>query len=250
MWFRFWILSEHPFPVPCRLRGRDDETYLQDRLKQWISFSHALIGCSNSGYAVKFTSMRPQTRVSYEQNGFPVYCRNKRRNLTKKLKKLFPEKHEEGDELWFVRVRICLFNWNLSMKSVKRFFVSKRKLSLALLYLADMLINKPKTKLNVFNYVVCFFFFDGRKTCTASSQAFSVIAFRWNIRRQTARRLARTTWPETHRPRAIMRPRDQQSPTLAFGWLLRLWRKYLKVSNFLREILHVWTAIGFSLYDD
>ena len=91
-------------------RRRDDETYLQDRLKQWISFSHALIGCSNSGYAVKFTSMRPQTRVSYEQNGFPVYCRNKRRNLTKKLKKLFPEKHEEGDELWFVRVKICLFN--------------------------------------------------------------------------------------------------------------------------------------------
>ena len=166
---------------------------------QWISFSHALIGCSNSGYAVKFTSMRPQTRVSYEQNGFPVYCRNKRRNLTKKLKKLFPEKHEKGDELWFVRVKICLFNWNLSMKSVKKFFVSKRKLSLTLLYLADILINKPKTKLNVFNYVVCFFF-DGRKTCTASSQAFSVIAFRWNIRRRTARRLARTTWPETHRP--------------------------------------------------
>ena len=45
------------------------------------------------------------------------------------------------------------------MKSVKRFFVSKRKLSLALLYLADMLINKSKTKLNVFNYVVCFVFF-------------------------------------------------------------------------------------------
>ena len=45
------------------------------------------------------------------------------------------------------------------MKSVKTFFVSKRKLSLALLYLADMLINKPKTKLNVFNYVVCFLFF-------------------------------------------------------------------------------------------
>ena len=91
-------------------RRRDDETYLQDRLKQWISFSHALIGCSDSGYAVKFTSMRPQTRVNYEQNGFPVYCRNKRRNLTKKLKKLFPEKHEEGDELWFVRGKICLFN--------------------------------------------------------------------------------------------------------------------------------------------
>ena len=26
--------------------------------------------------------------------------------------------------------------------------------------------------------------------------------------RRTARRLARTTWPETHRPRTIMRPRD------------------------------------------
>ena len=49
------------------------------------------------------------------------------------------------------------------MKSVKKFFVSKRKLGLALLYLADMLINKPKTKLNVFNYVVCFFFLTAEK---------------------------------------------------------------------------------------
>ena len=131
MWFRFWILPEHPFPVPCRLWGRDcqekkfyihshaslfahvfffffflsfffffvsstsrrrdDETYLQDRLKQWISFSHALIGCSNSGYSVQFTSKRCQTRVSYEQNSFLVCCRNKRscsRKHTKKVKEL------------------------------------------------------------------------------------------------------------------------------------------------------------------
>ena len=35
--------------------------------------------------------------------------------------------------------------------------------------------------------------------CTLSSQAFSVNAFQW---------LVRVTWPETHRPRGIMRPRD------------------------------------------
>ena len=36
------------------------------------------------------------------------------------------------------------------MKAVKKFFVFKCKLSLALLYLADMFINKRKTKLNGF----------------------------------------------------------------------------------------------------
>ena len=36
------------------------------------------------------------------------------------------------------------------MKAVKKFFVFKCKLSLALLYLADMFINKLKTKLNGF----------------------------------------------------------------------------------------------------
>ena len=41
---------------------------------------------------------------------------------------------------------------------------------------------------------------------TASSQAFSVNAFWWRVRDE--RKLARTPWPETHRPRAIMRPRD------------------------------------------
>ena len=36
------------------------------------------------------------------------------------------------------------------MKTTKRLFVYKCKLSLALLYLADMFINNFKTKLNVF----------------------------------------------------------------------------------------------------
>ena len=44
-------------------------------------------------------------------------------------------------------------------------------------------------------------------SCTGSSQAFSVNAFRWRIETERPR-LARTTWPETHRPRAVMIPRD------------------------------------------
>ena len=44
-------------------------------------------------------------------------------------------------------------------------------------------------------------------SCTRSSQAVSVNAFRWRIEAERPR-LARTTWPETHRPRAIMIPRD------------------------------------------
>ena len=52
-------------------------------------FSRALIGYSTSGYPVLFTdsppappSERRQTRVRYEQNGFPVYRRSKRTNFT------------------------------------------------------------------------------------------------------------------------------------------------------------------------
>ena len=43
--------------------------------------------------------------------------------------------------------------------------------------------------------------------CTASFQAFSVNAFQWRIR-ETYSKLSRTTWPETHRLRTIMRARD------------------------------------------
>ena len=39
---------------------------------------------------------------------------------------------------------------NFFMKTMKRLFVYKCKLSLALLYLADIFINNFKTKLNVF----------------------------------------------------------------------------------------------------
>ena len=44
----------------------------------------------------------------------------------------------------------CVFDLNLSIKPVKKFFVYKCKLSLslALLYLVDLFINKLKTKLN------------------------------------------------------------------------------------------------------
>ena len=44
----------------------------------------------------------------------------------------------------------CLFDLNLSIKQVKKFFVyeCKLSLSLALLYLVDLFINKLKTKFN------------------------------------------------------------------------------------------------------
>ena len=44
----------------------------------------------------------------------------------------------------------CLFDLNLSIKPVKKFFVYECKLSLsfALLYLVDLFINKLKTKFN------------------------------------------------------------------------------------------------------
>ena len=42
--------------------------------------------------------------------------------------------------------------------------------------------------------------------CSACSHAISVKAFRWRI---WEKELARTTWPETHEPRGIMRPIDK-----------------------------------------
>ena len=46
-------------------------------------------------------------------------------------------------------VKPCLFDLNLSIKPVKKFFVYKCKLlSLALLYYVDLFINKLKTRFN------------------------------------------------------------------------------------------------------
>ena len=42
----------------------------------------------------------------------------------------------------------CLFDLNLSITPVKKFFVYKCKSSLTLLYLVDLFINKLKTKFN------------------------------------------------------------------------------------------------------
>ena len=50
----------------------------------------------------------------------------------------------------FEQVKLCLFYFNFSIKPVKKFFVYKCKLSLSLtlLYLVDLFINKLKTKFN------------------------------------------------------------------------------------------------------
>ena len=59
----------------------------------------------------------------------------------------------EGDEfcLEVLTGNLCLFDLNLSMKPVKNVFVYKCKCSsLALLYVAELFINKLKTKFNSF----------------------------------------------------------------------------------------------------
>ena len=51
------------------------------------------------------------------------------------IKQAVPEIHEQGDEIRFGNfkgVKLCLFDLNLSMKLVKRFFVYKCKLSVSL----------------------------------------------------------------------------------------------------------------------
>ena len=60
--------------------------------------------------------------------------------------------HEKRDKIRFGRFTgeafNSQFNLNVSIKLLKTFFVYKCKLSLALIYLADMFINKHKSKLN------------------------------------------------------------------------------------------------------
>ena len=70
-------------------------------------FSSALIGYSISDYPALFTdsppgppSERRQTRVSCEQNAFPVCCRHKQK-ISQLIKQAVPEIHEEGDEVRF-----------------------------------------------------------------------------------------------------------------------------------------------------
>ena len=66
------------------------------------------------------------------------------------IKQAVSEILEEGDEVRFgsFNVELCLLDLNLSIKPVQKFFVYKCKLSLALLYLVDLFINKLKTKFN------------------------------------------------------------------------------------------------------
>ena len=64
------------------------------------------------------------------------------------IKQAVSKLHEEGDEksVWTcLQVKLCLFDLNLSMKPVKKFFFvyeCKLILSLALLHLAYKFINK------------------------------------------------------------------------------------------------------------
>ena len=114
---------------------------------------------SMSDYPALFTdsppvppSERRQTRVKCDQNAFLVCCRKQTKKFHWQLiKQAVPEIHEEGDEVRFgifTQVKLCLFDLNLSIKPVKKFFVYKCKLSLSqsLLYLVDLFINKLKTK--------------------------------------------------------------------------------------------------------
>ena len=43
---------------------------------------------------------RRQTRVSYEQNGYPV-CRRNEQRISQIIKQAVPEIHEKGDEIRF-----------------------------------------------------------------------------------------------------------------------------------------------------
>ena len=86
------------------------------------------------------------------QNAFLVCCRNKQRNFTtNQASCLRNTRRKWRSSGWkFSQVKLCLFDLNLSIKRRKSFVVYKCKLSLslALLFLVDLFINKLKTKSN------------------------------------------------------------------------------------------------------
>ena len=75
-------------------------------LKQWIVvfarsdwlLSQLISGTTDSPLVPP--SERRQTRVSCEQNAFPVCCRHKQK-ISQLIKQAVPEIHEEGDEVQF-----------------------------------------------------------------------------------------------------------------------------------------------------
>ena len=79
----------------------------------------AVFGCSNTGYPLLFTSEQRQTRVSYEQNGFPVCYRKKPRDFINKRRSC-SRKHD----FFFTETQLCLFNLNFSTKPVKNLFTN------------------------------------------------------------------------------------------------------------------------------
>ena len=91
-----------------------------------------------------------QTRISYEQNGFPWSATKTNKDISQIIKKAVPEILGEGDEIQFgsFNRENCL-TWIWSMKPVKK-FIFYTNASLALLYLADMLINILKTRFSSF----------------------------------------------------------------------------------------------------
>ena len=69
------------------------------KLKQWIVFLHALIGYSNLGYAVLFTSKSNQTHASYQKNG-TRFAGTTNKEISQ-LNEAVAEKHEKGNKNWF-----------------------------------------------------------------------------------------------------------------------------------------------------
>ena len=66
----------------------------------WLATQPADIPCLFTDSPPVPPGERRQTRVSYEQNGFPVCCRNKQRKFTDNQTSC-SEIHEDGDEIRF-----------------------------------------------------------------------------------------------------------------------------------------------------
>ena len=96
---------------------------------------------ARTNYATLEINPKPATPNSCKVRAkwIQVCCRNRQRNLNTNNQTSCSRntRRRWRNSVWkFQQVKLCLFDLNLSMKSVKSFFVYKCKLGLALLYLA------------------------------------------------------------------------------------------------------------------
>ena len=122
-------------------------------LNQWIS-------CTIHWFTSSSSERATPNSGKLQAKCFPGVLPWTNKEISQLIKQAAPEIHKEGDEVWFggLTGKALSFWLEFINKTSEKVFVytCKLSLSLALLYLADLFINKLKTKFNNLFYRMIF----------------------------------------------------------------------------------------------